>query len=95
MGQARGRAPPPGAPREGAGPTLFPGQKLRDACVMDAAQTEVLTRDGGETHPLLIFMKPSAPSFKSLININSQLNIYMKAVGSPPPQGTCLKSGLC
>lgn len=43
---------------------------------------------------MLIFIQPAAPSFKSLININSQLNIYMKEIVSPPPQRTCLKLGL-
>lgn len=40
---------------------------------------------------MLIFIKPTVLSFKSLINIYSQLNIYMKEIASPPPQRTCLK----
>lgn len=38
----------------------------------------------GEPHCLLIFIKATAPSFKSLININFRLNIYMKEIASPP-----------
>lgn len=62
---------------------------------MDATRTEGLAQaQEGEAHSLLIFIKPTALSLQSLIHINSQLNIYMKEIASPPPQRTCLKLGL-
>lgn len=83
--------PPPVASHGGPAPSGPGGGHVSNGC---CTNRHIRPGWGGGAHPLLIFMKTSAPSFKSLININSQLNIYMKAVASPPPPGTCLKLGL-
>lgn len=62
---------------------------------MGAAQTGInAAPGGGGDASLLIFIKPAARHSRASTNINSQLNIYMKEIASPPPQRTCLKLGL-